>query len=201
MIPLRWVTIGGDVSPKVFIKRLFALVVMLAASTCLADECGKWLTASRIEKLEAPIEAARANVLQHMQSLNQETKNLLDAGAVAQADRVQLEQNQVLSSYDGVDGVVKYLDQALLLTQVKDVMIDSRDRVFVEAFLSSTAVSAAKASRLAQERVNQSLVRIARPGVVLDVSKLRDSVSNALKALENCSLPDKARLRNTLRKN
>src|SRR5712692_2651735 len=116
---------------------------MLAASTCLADECGKWLTASRIEKLEAPIEAARANVLQHMQSLYQETKNLLDAGAVAQADRVQLEHDRVRSSYDGVEGVVKYLDKALLLTQVKDVMIDSRERVFVEAFLSITAVTAA----------------------------------------------------------
>ena len=87
-------------SPKTFIKRLFALVVMLAASTCLADECGKWLTASRIEKLEAPIEAARANVLQHMQSLYQETKNLLDAGAVAQADRFRSRARIMLRSFN-----------------------------------------------------------------------------------------------------
>ena len=185
-------------SPKVFIEWSFALVVVLVASTCLADECGKWLTESRIEKLEAPIETARANVLQHTQSLNQETKDFLDAGSVALADQALLESERVTGTYDAVDVVVKNLDQALLLAQLKDEMIDSRDRVFVEKYLSLTAAHAGRVSRLAQERINQYLIRVTRPGVVLDVSKLRDSVSDTLKALENCSLPDKTRLLSNL---
>lgn len=87
--------------------------------------------------------------------------------------------------------VTARLDQTILLLQVREVMVDKRDRAAVSGFLSIVSSTVAKASRSSVEAINRSLIRISRPGIAADVAKLRDRVSDVLAAFENCAMPQR----------
>ena len=164
-------------SIPVLTKSIFLMLVLISP-TCVAEECGKSLTTSQIEKLRSSIATSQKNILQHMESLTKELTNQ----ALNQRDIG----NQV---YEEAQGVLVPLEQGLLLTQIKNAMIDSRDRETVERFLSIIAVHTAIASSRAQEKINRLSTSISRPAVALDVSRLRDSVNDVSQALENCTRP------------
>jgi len=179
-------------------KTLTAALITLATLTafsCFAEECGKRLTDTQIEKIITSIEVVTGNLSRHQEALTKEAGNLSAAGAFDKADRSLSEESLISLAQQSAGYVVTSLDQALMLSQLKSVMVDQRDKIVVEKFLSTVAARVGKSSQNAHERVGQLLSRITRPGIAVDTAKLRDNLASTTKAFESCTPPEPSKPR------
>jgi len=164
-------------------------IATLTAFSCFAEECGKRLTDTQIEKIIASIELVTENLSQHQEAILKEAVNLSVASAFDKADRSLSEESLISSVQQSAGYVVTSLDQALTLSHLKSVMVDQRDKIAVEKFLSIVAARVRKSSQSAHERVSQLLPRISTPGIAVDTAKLRDNLALTTKAFESCTPP------------
>jgi hypothetical protein len=67
-------------------------------------------------------------------------------------------------------------------------MVDRRDKVIVEKDLSATVVRAKKIAEISYRTTNQFLTRMSRPGIAIDVSKLRDAIGRVITEFQQCEL-------------
>jgi hypothetical protein len=171
------------------ITTTFIALAALTALNCMAEECGKRLTDAQIERFIESINVPVNNLSQHTQALLLEEGNLIAAGAFERADRVAREQVLISSADQVASYVSNNLDKTLLLAQLKNVMVDQRDRMIVEKILSLIAKSVKDTSQRAHERISQLLSKVTRPGIAVDVAKLRDSLAEINKVFSSCTAP------------
>lgn len=175
---------------KSFVRCFLIVAVLVLMQTAEGADCGASLRHAQVWKLAAAIEAAVKNLTQHRGELITEQEGMLkrrsgfdDIGM----RKVEIEIDNLSSAQDSAGETSKWLDQALLLLQLREAMVDQRDKTTVERHLSLVAVTLAKQSRGAVAYINKTLVRISRPGIATDVARLRDSVGAVLTTFENCT--------------
>jgi len=108
--------------------------------------------------------------IQQIEKINQEI-NLLDS---------------VTLDYNTVQGP---LNTASTLAAIRDVMVDKRDKTILELYLSESAVYAKNHAELSFNATNRTLTVMSRPGIAVDVSRLRDAMGMVLKELQKCESP------------
>ena len=164
---------------------LFALTTLPS----YAEECGKWLSTTHVKNLVAPVDLAIENLMQMSESLGKEAKSTLDSQSFQQFDKIITEDGIATSIITSANTAKQYLDEALTLTLIKGLMVHPKDKATVESFLSINAVGALKSSRASQNRINQLLTRVTRPGLAAESTKLRDNLADISRSLGKCTNP------------
>lgn len=141
------------------------------------------------------IESTQKNLSLHRGALQDEASKLNSIGAHDKSMRNYDEDGLIDSAQRSADYVVIELSKSLMLSQLKSMMIDQRDKVAVERFLSLVAVYVGKSSQAAQERLGQILSRVSRPGVAIDIAKLRDILTATTKDFGVCNAPSSTKSR------
>jgi hypothetical protein len=101
---------------------------------------------------------------------------------------------------DGVNAAVRLaLDQSselnhavvhlLTLVQIRDAMVDKRDRYVLQRYASAQIVHLANLSRLTTESVALVLTKVRQPGIAIDVARLRDLSMDVHKSYASCDVP------------
>lgn len=78
------------------------------------------------------------------------------------------------------------LSRGEMLARIRDLMRDSQDKQILRQSLSSVAHGARDLSHTVHDSVNQTLAGLTRPGIAIDVSKLRDLAGEAAKMFDSC---------------
>lgn len=167
---------------------MFSFILNFGVCECIyAAECGQMLSHTQISKLTAAARQSNSNLLQHMKSLATEWQGI--AGSGVSSVKLRGELDRVSWTYDYSRELQNSLLRAEMLAQIRDVMRDSRDKQIVQQSLSIAAASTRDLSRTVYESVNELLASLNRPGIAVDVSRLRDLANETEKVFESCELP------------
>lgn len=161
---------------------------LLLTLVCLegyASECNA-LSSSKVERLQASLSSSVENLSQLQRSLLEETKVELSRGAVAASDKLHSESDLVDSVIQDSERVDRLLDRVLVLVQVREVMVNERDRQNVGKFLDISMGPISAQSNRGTESINRRLVRIERPAVAAEVAKVRDAIGHIGAIFEPC---------------
>jgi hypothetical protein len=176
-------------------KALALMACLVHATNAAAADCSQSLTRTEVEKLSTAVAAAQKNLSQHGQSLFEEQGVMLDRGPGNYSSiafgKISDDQTRLTRADFAATTVASALDQVLTLIMVRDLMVDTQDKLTVETFLSVDAYGVGLHSRNAALYLNQA--RVSRPGIASDLAKLRDSVSGVSAAFENCDKPERRR--------
>lgn len=171
------------------------LVVACLMQTTMAEavDCGRSFAHAQVEKLVKAIEAANTNISQHRVLLLHELRGMLEQGSGGNGERDfrKVATEEVLLSSASISTIytLATLERARLLLQLRNLMVDRKDRTTVERHLSIVAAGVADQSRMSVTAVNQLVTLEPRPDIATDMAKLRDSVSDVAAVFENCTMP------------
>ena len=166
-------------------NRLCAVLVgLLISHVVLAAGCGQSLTLRELEVVGEPLDRAMETVLQHLVGLAEEMPALVDSPAKFQ--RVSMEHEYVRQSHDAGIMVQGHVDSMRILLGLRELMVDKRDKGTVSQYVARKGAYSRKAAERATQRVNNMLTHVSRPGVAVDVSKLRDALSQVGEVFGKC---------------
>ena len=174
-------------------KAILAMLLAVMSSSAAAVECGPIVQTSRLENLTELLTAAETLLNQHNRSFLNEWQNLRDRtlsdAILQQIQKIQFETDLLGSVIANNNSIKGPLDTTLTLANIRDAMVDKRDRTVVALYLSQSAAYTRKIAEISYRDTNESLTKISRPGVAGDVSKLRDAIGMVLRELEKCESP------------
>ena len=104
-------------------------------------------------------------------------------------EQLQSEIADVDSALSAGNDLQTEIANSWMLAMLRDKMVDARDKTMVSAFLSLRLSLARKMSELTDPMIGRTLRRITRPGIAVDVAKLRDAVETVAKELAKCTPP------------
>ena len=191
---MPYAAVGMAVPPKeASMKWLIAAWLVLIVPVVHAVECGPLITDSRVKSLEKSLTDAIEVLDQHNKLLLDEISKLLAStpseASLNQAGKINLESDLLLSAKSAGEIVQARLDALSTLVSIRDLMVDKRDKMFVEVQLSASVVFTKNLAEIAYKRANESLARLSRPGVAIDVSKLRDTIGVVSNEFQRCESP------------
>ena len=174
-------------------KWLIAAWLVLIVPAVHAVECGSLIMQNRVEHLKKSLTAANEMLRQHRMSLLNEAGTLLgntpSDAILNQVAKINREHDLLVGVISDGESVQGPLDTVSTLVSIRDVMVDKRDKMIVELNISLNAVHTKKMAELSYRTTNESLTQMSRPGVAIDVSKLRDTIGLVLGELQKCELP------------
>ena len=166
-------------------------LVAIYVSAVHAVECGPFVQVQKLDQLQSSVRFANGLLTQHRESLQREVSGLLGyaptQATLNEVDRINREDDLLKSADASV--VEMALQNASILAAVRDVMVDQRDRVIVEKYLSISVFGTKRLAEIKLRYLNQILAKISRPGVAIDVSRLRDEVGAIASEFEKCESP------------
>ena len=129
------------------------------------------------------LRGARANLLEHMKSPSSEVQQ--------QTGQAHYRTSREFDRTSFVDQNAAALEHSLVLVLVlgnlRDGMVDHRDRLRVEDSLSVAAAMANGYSAEVQQAANKTLATIGRPGIAVDMAKTRDVVDRSAALFAGCT--------------
>lgn len=152
-----------------------------------AAECGSSLRRPDIARLAAAARDSNTNLLQHIKSLTLEWQTIADGGI--SSAKVRSELDKVRFTHDYSRELQHSLARAELLTQLRDSMRDTKDKQATQSFLSIAASATRELNETVRESVGELLTSATRPGIAVDISRLRDLANETAKLFGNCTLP------------
>lgn len=174
-------------------KWLFAAWLVLVVSVVHAVECGPLVMDSKVKSLEKSLTDAIEVLDQHNNLLLNEASRLLAStpseASLNQAEKINLEVDLLVNSRSAGAIIQARLDAVSTLVSIRDSMVDKRDKMIVELYLSAVTVHTKNMAEIAYRQANASLTRMSRPGVAIDVSKLRDTIGTVLREFQRCESP------------
>jgi hypothetical protein len=164
------------------------VLVMFLSLDVLASECGPLVTQKALQPFIERLDESMANLIALERGIDVVS---------AMADDLEVERRthlQTITSYAYERGheVLQRADIALLLTQVKSDMVDQRDIVAVDRYLSVAAVFLARSSARSKEFLNAMLQKFTAPTIALEISRLRDTTSEMARQFASCEPPSTA---------
>ena len=163
---------------------IVAFFLALYPTFALAVECGPQFSDKRIENLMEGISKSTARLRQHGEQLTEEMART--QGGVS-FDRLALESDRLHVLVGAAQEIEGRLQTAWLLALIRGQMVDSRDRMTVNKFLSLSL------ARTDSNRVSQSMTttlgRMTRAGIAVDAAAARDAVEKVAGTLASCTVP------------
>lgn len=158
-----------------------------------AVECGPLIQESKVKALEKSLTDALSKLRQHEEVLINENKRLL-AGAFSEVSekdfqKTTLEIDRVSLSHIVGEQVESRLDATSMQVVIRDLMVDKQDRLIVEKYLSLYAAQLKRISEINYRYISKTLTQVSRPGVAIDVSKLRDVLGTVLGEFQRYEAP------------
>lgn len=145
-----------------------ALFITLCAAGAQADECSQRLAFSTVERLQSSLQKSVENLSQLQDGLMQEEKAMLASRSLDGWNTLDTELNLVGSVLLSAERFQNHMDKVLLLAQLKEVMVSDRDKQNVGKLLSVFAGRISLYSSDTNVAINDRLVRLQRPAVVID---------------------------------
>ena len=174
-------------------KRYLAIGLLLVSSASVAIECGPSMRAALINQLEGSVRAASERLSQHSAALIKEMQRLLtnakSNGDTLAFERVEVENGQLSRIIYLGDRIAERLSAASMLVQIRDGMVNVKDKTLVSAHLSIELSRTQKMGENMFKDINSTLTALSRPGVAIDVAKLRDAIDVVVKTLAICTPP------------
>jgi hypothetical protein len=172
-------------------KRIYAaLVFMCGVFGTLQDangaQCGISLREPQVKTLLETLTAATANLDAHKRTLLDEAEAKLDRNNIrgSQADS---NEHGLISRVEGVAlRVESALSETLTLARIRDVMQHPFDLQVLTAYLSAQAHHTRNVSQIAATYITDVMTRITRPGIAVDIAKVRDQIAETRKAFADC---------------
>lgn len=162
---------------------IVALVFALLATSGHAAECAHTLNQAQLRRLVEPLTKANGTLHQHLKSLTNELARTPNRGAF---DTLSLEYDRISTAYDAALMLIDSLNRTEMLVRLHDLMLDARDKKTLNQYLSVAAHDTRETSQVVERALNELLSRLIRPGLAIDVSKVRDSAAKAAKLFESC---------------
>ncbi len=165
-------------------RTLVALVALCIGTNTPAQAagCGQTLGAENLAHLIKPITASEKNLNDHVHTLADEMRPLTGVAF----DRAEVEFNHMRMALDSATHLRSKLLLIRNLVIIRDQMLDRRDRLLLESYLSVYANEARSVSRIEYEAATGLLGKLSRPGFAVEVGQYRDAASAAANALQSC---------------
>ena len=174
-------------------KWLIAAWLVLIVPAVHAVECGPLIQTDRVNQLHRAVQVLGMGLFPHIDSLQNEIDGLLryspTKATVEEVGRISIEQDFLIQANLSGENVETAVNAALVLATVRDFMVDKRDRVVVESYLSISASYVRSIAEIRTRYLNQLLTKMSRPGLAIDVSKLRDAIGMVLGEFQKCESP------------
>jgi hypothetical protein len=168
-----------------YAKLAVACLLLVIAGKLPAAECGPTVKMDEVSGVLGDLRGARANLLEHMKSLSSEVQQ--------QTGQAHYRTSREFDRTSFVDQNAAALEHSLVLVLVlgnlRDGMVDHRDRLRVEDSLSVAAAMANGYSAEVQQAANKTLATIGRPGIAVDMAKTRDVVDRSAALFAGCTAP------------
>jgi hypothetical protein len=182
-----------------FMRWLFVPLFSLSAGIADAIECGPVLRPERLLELANGVAQAAAQLLQHDSSLGREAEGLWrHASTQATLDRIsKIQRDQDLLGYahERTARLETDLQYAHVLAGIREVMVDKRDKVVVEKYLSSSAFFIKGSAERVLSYVNGIMAKLSRPSLAVDMARLRDSIAGVAEEFASCESSPSAAVR------
>lgn len=153
-------------------KWIIAAALTLSGATAFAVECGPLVQHDRLNQLESSVQEIGINLIQHHDTLQSEIDGLLryaqTQSTINEIDRNQRDQSIVAGVLDAGERVGTALNAASMLAGIRDTMMDKRDTVIVERFLSLRISYIKRTAENQLRYVNKILTKLSRPGLAVD---------------------------------
>lgn len=174
------------------LRYALSLALVSTVSTIQAVECGPLANTDNIGQLQQSLDEANSALLRGRRLLVEEVGQLLKGSprteaALVESERINREQELLESA--GASELGAWLSSSGTLAAIRDAMQDKRDRFVVEMYLSLQLVMVKQHAEIQLNSVNRSLAKMSRPGLAIDVAKVRDSVNAVLAEFRNCESP------------
>lgn len=171
-------------------KRYLAVGLFFVSVQALSIECGPIVHIVRIEQMKNSVGEAQTTIMQHSGPLVALVKGLIDVAstdsAIREADKMQLQLDFLGQARTAGERLEGALQTALLVAQIRAVMLDRRDKERVNKFLSLSLRDAGRVAELSYRSTSDVLSKLSIPGVAIDVAKLRDESRVVVKEFEKC---------------
>lgn len=175
------------------VSRSLAIGLMLVTTQAFAVECGPIMRAVTIHQMEETIREADARMTQHGEALRSESTRLLAAATsdvqLQQIDKLLIEIDLINNATVSSERVQHLLSTGWQLALIRDKMVDARDKAMLSGHLSIQLAGTRPLAEKTSQYISSLLTRLTRPGVAVDLSKLRDSVELVVKNLAKCTPP------------
>jgi hypothetical protein len=145
------------------LSRIGLIAALIYTQTLLAAECGPTISAAPISEIKESLDPIQTALHQHLKSLT--------AALSAAEEREYFWVRLALDQSSELNHAVVHL---LTLVQIRDAMVDKRDRYVLQRYASAQIVHLANLSRLTTESVALVLTKVRQPGIAIDVARLRD---------------------------
>ena len=174
-------------------RRLCSTIgLTMMVSTVHAVECGALVTHSRLSELQRSLNVADSALRRDEELLLAEGQGMLKRSPVTDATlndamRVLGEQERVSSA--NTSELELLLGAASTLAAIRGVMKEKWDRSVVETYLSLSVFSVKGQAEIKLKSLDRILTQTSRPGIAVNISKLRDAVGALVTEFQKCESP------------
>jgi len=183
----------GNLSEETLMNWLMAAWLVLVIPVVQAVECGPLITSSQVSSLDQSLSEALSLLMGHEKSLGEEIENrLANARSDIEFNRINKISNESdqLRNVSTLGQYVQFRLEALgILISIRDVMVAKLDRTIVEKYLSLMTAAAKQTAEIGYKQTNTVLAKVSRPGIAIDVSKLRDAIGKVVSEFHRCEIP------------
>ena len=177
-------------------KFCLAIGLLIVGAKALAIECGPTMRAASLSQMEEAVDSATTKLLQQSIALLEEmgrSANARSDSDLSAFGKISNESDRISNATTAGERVQDTLNTNWILATIRDQMLDARDKARVNAYLSIALANAKRRAESASKSLAATLSTVTRPGIAVDVAKLRDTIDVVIKAFEKCVSPIQAR--------
>lgn len=167
-------------------KWLIAAWLVLTVPLVHAVDCGPLVMLSKVTALQDSLTGALSALRQHQGVLMSEGSR---EARESEFQKIFNEIDRLNLSMSGGEQIEIRLDAISILVSIRDFMVDKQDKLIVEQYISLYGLNVKNTAEIVFRSISKTLTQVSRPGVAIDVSKLRDAIGTVVGEFERCEAP------------